>query len=67
MLDGSIVEVSLAKPVDKDTYQRSPRFCRMLSPYTAGSSGWGYVPWEYAAAAAAAMMWGTPSYFPAQT
>ena len=66
MLDGSIVEVSLAKPVDKDTYQRSPRFCRVLSPYNTGTN-WGYVPWEYAAAAAAAMMWGTPSYFPTQT
>ena len=60
MLDGSMVEVSLAKPVDRDTYQKSPRFCRVVSPY----QSWGYIPLDYAAAAAA-MMWGAPSYIPA--
>lgn len=65
MLDGSLVEVSLAKPVDRDTYQKSPRFCRVVSPY----QSWGYIPLEYAhyAAAAAAMMWGASSYVPATT
>ena len=64
MLDGSLVEVSLAKPVDRDTYQKSPRFCRVVSPY----QSWGYIPLEYAHyAAAAAMMWGASSYLPATT
>lgn len=74
MLDGSLVEVSLAKPVDRDTYQKSPRFCRVVSPYqstaAAATTTWGYIPLEYAhyaAAAAAAMMWGTPSYLPPAT
>jgi len=72
MLDGSIVEVCLAKLVDKDTYQRSPCFCCVLSPYNNvsnnnSSSSWGYVPWEYGAAVAAMMWGGAPSYFPTQT
>lgn len=61
-----MVEVSLAKPVDRDTYQKSPRFCRVVtSPY----QPWGYMPLEYApyAAAAAAMMWGASSYLPTTT
>ncbi len=28
LLDGAEIEVSLAKPVDKDTYMRSPKFQR---------------------------------------
>ena len=64
MLDGSLVEVSSAKPVDRDTYQKSPRFCHVVSPY----QSWGYIPLEYARyAAAAAMMWGASSYLPATT
>ena len=61
MLDGSLIEVSLAIPVDRDTtYQKSSRFCRVVSP-------WGDIPLEYAhyTPAAAAMMWGASSYVPA--
>ena len=61
MLDWSMVEVSLAKPVDRNTYQKGPQFCHVVSPY----QSWGYIPLDFAIAAAAAMMWRAPSYLPA--
>ena len=60
MLDGSLIEVSLAKPVDRDTYQKSSRFCRVVSP-------WGDIPLEYAHYGAATAAWGASSYVPATT
>ena len=48
-----MVEVSLAKPVDKDSYQKNSHVHSVMSPR-------GYMPLDYASAVAS-MIWGASS------
>ena len=58
-LDGANIEVTLAKPVDKDTYSRSPRSNKPIQAQTIPT--FGFLPVDYTSLVPAIY----PGYIPA--